>query len=142
MVETCEHTSLSHIIHFILLSLSFYSHSIPFIHILSHSSISTHYTHFLLLLIHITFFYSFIFKSLILHSHHLISLSFPFPFTLLSSIRTIIISFITQPHSLFYYYHHSTKTTLTTHIIHFITHTNYPQHHRFTTFLSTNNSHF
>ena len=107
-----------------------------------HSSISYHYTHFLLSLIHITFFYPFIFISLILHSHHLISLSFPFPFTLLSSIRTIIISFITQPHSLFCYYHHSTNTTLTTHIIHFITHPNYSQHHRFTTFLSTNNYHY
>ena len=42
MVETCEHSSLYRVIHFILLSLSFYSYSIPLIHILSHSAISYH----------------------------------------------------------------------------------------------------
>ena len=42
IVETCEHSSLSRVLHFILLSLSFYSHSIPSIHILSHSVISYH----------------------------------------------------------------------------------------------------
>ena len=42
MVETCEHSFFSHVIHFFLLSLLFYSHSIPFIHILSHSAISYH----------------------------------------------------------------------------------------------------
>ena len=42
MVVTCEHSSLSHIIIFILLSLSFYSNSIPFIHLHSHSDISCH----------------------------------------------------------------------------------------------------
>ena len=42
MVETCEHSSLYHVIYFILLSLSFYSHFIPSIHILSHSAIIYH----------------------------------------------------------------------------------------------------
>ena len=41
-METCEHSSLSYVIHFILLSLSFYSNSISYVHIHSLCVISYH----------------------------------------------------------------------------------------------------
>ena len=61
LVETCEHSSLSHVILFILLSLSFYSYSIPSIHILFNSVISYHSSLSTLILI------PFISRSLLFH---------------------------------------------------------------------------
>ena len=98
MVVTCEHSSLSHVIHFILLSLSFYSHSIPFIHILSHSDISYHSILSTLILI------PFISLSLLFHSivHSMYTLFI---------IELVIEEVCTIPYSLIHYSYSSITIT-------------------------------